>query len=156
MSISTELTTLSTNITNAYNAIQTKGGTIPTNKNTENLETAINSISSYENPLRDIISNRSSMTTVDFPSGITSIDIYAFCGCTSLKDVTLPKSLKTIKSRAFSECSSLKQISIPNSVETLEDGIFKGSPVKVTLPKILQDKIIDKFLHENSKTIEIF
>ena len=84
MSISTELTTLSTNITNAYNAIQTKGGTIPTNKNTENLETAINSIISYENSLRDIISNRSSMTTVDFPSGITSIDIYAFRGCTSL------------------------------------------------------------------------
>ena len=96
------------------------------------------------------------MKQISIPNTVTLIDNYAFCGCTSLKDVTLPKSLKTIKSRAFSECSSLKQISIPNSVETLEDGIFKGSPVKVTVPKILQDKIIDKFLHENSKTIEFF
>lgn len=36
---------MKTNITNAYNAIQAKGGTIPTKKNLENLSTAINSIS---------------------------------------------------------------------------------------------------------------
>ena len=45
MSIASELTNLSTNITNAYDAINTKGGTIPANKNTANLATAINSIS---------------------------------------------------------------------------------------------------------------
>ena len=45
MSIASELTKLETDITNAYSAIQTKGGTIPSNKNTENLSTAINSIS---------------------------------------------------------------------------------------------------------------
>lgn len=45
MSIATALTKLETDITNAYDAVQTKGGTIPTNKNTNNLSTAINSIS---------------------------------------------------------------------------------------------------------------
>lgn len=45
MSIASNLTKLETDITNAYNAINTKGGTIPSNKNTENLSTAINSIS---------------------------------------------------------------------------------------------------------------
>lgn len=45
MSIASELTKLETDITNAYDAIQTKGGTIPSNKNTENLSTAISSIS---------------------------------------------------------------------------------------------------------------
>lgn len=45
MSIATSLTKLETDITNAYNTINTKGGTIPSNKNTENLSTAINSIS---------------------------------------------------------------------------------------------------------------
>lgn len=45
MSIATALTKLETDITSAYNAVQTKGGTIPTNKNTNNLSTAINSIS---------------------------------------------------------------------------------------------------------------
>lgn len=45
MSIASELTKLETDITNAYNAINTKGGTIPINKNTNNLATAISSIS---------------------------------------------------------------------------------------------------------------
>jgi hypothetical protein len=45
MSIATELTALSTNITSAYTALEDKGATIPTNKNTENLATAIESIS---------------------------------------------------------------------------------------------------------------
>ena len=45
MSIASKLTKLETDITNAYDAVQIKGGTIPSNKNTENLSTAINSIS---------------------------------------------------------------------------------------------------------------
>ena len=46
MSITSELTKLETDITNAYDAVQIKGGTIPTDKNTNNLSTAINSIPS--------------------------------------------------------------------------------------------------------------
>ena len=45
MAIADTINSMKTNITNAYNAIQTKGGTVPTNKNLENLSTAINSIS---------------------------------------------------------------------------------------------------------------
>lgn len=45
MAIADTINSMKTNITNAYNAIQTKGGTIPTNKNLVNLSTAINSIS---------------------------------------------------------------------------------------------------------------
>ena len=44
MSIATQLTKLETDITNAYSAVNTKGGTIPSSKNTNNLSTAINSI----------------------------------------------------------------------------------------------------------------
>ena len=45
MAIADTINSMKTNITNAYNAIQTKGGTIPMNKNLANLSTAINSIS---------------------------------------------------------------------------------------------------------------
>ena len=45
MAIADTINSMKTNITNAYNAIQTKGGRIPTNKNLKNLSTAINSIS---------------------------------------------------------------------------------------------------------------
>ena len=44
MAIADTINSMKTNITYAYNAIQTKGGTVPTNKNLENLSTAINSI----------------------------------------------------------------------------------------------------------------
>ena len=44
MAISDRLTKLSTDITSAYSVINTKGGTIPSHKNTDNLATAINSI----------------------------------------------------------------------------------------------------------------
>ena len=125
MSISTELTTLSTNITNAYNAIQTKGGTIPTNKNTENLETAINSISSYENSLRDIISNRASMTSVDFPSGITSIGNYAFCSCAKLALTSLPSGITSIGNYAFNDCRSLALTSLPSGITSIDGYAFR-------------------------------
>lgn len=46
MSIATELEALNTNIKNAYDAIDTKGGTIPQNKNMVNLPTSIASIPS--------------------------------------------------------------------------------------------------------------
>ena len=45
MAIADTINSMKTNITNAYNTIQTKGGTVPTNKNLANLSTAINSIS---------------------------------------------------------------------------------------------------------------
>ena len=48
MSISSNLTKLTTDITNAYTSINNKGGTIPANKNTNNLSTAIDSIEVIE------------------------------------------------------------------------------------------------------------
>lgn len=44
MAISTELTKLNTNILNAYTKVGEKGGTVPANKNTSNLSSAIDSI----------------------------------------------------------------------------------------------------------------
>ena len=46
MSVADRLNKLSTDITNAYTSINNKGGTIPANKNTNNLSTAIDSIQS--------------------------------------------------------------------------------------------------------------
>lgn len=50
MAIADKLTKLSTDITNAYTAIDNKGGTIPANKNTDNLASAIGSISTGTTP----------------------------------------------------------------------------------------------------------
>ncbi len=48
MSVADRLNKLSTDITNAYTSIESKGGTIPSNKNTNNLSTAIDSIEVIE------------------------------------------------------------------------------------------------------------
>lgn len=50
MAIADKLTKLATDITNAYDAIDDKGGTIPANKNTDNLENAIRSIQTGATP----------------------------------------------------------------------------------------------------------
>ena len=44
MSIASELQTLQTNMTNAYNAISSAGGTVPASQNLDNLATAIATI----------------------------------------------------------------------------------------------------------------
>lgn len=48
MSVADRLNKLTTDITNAYTSIENKGGTIPANKNTNNLSTAIDSIEVIE------------------------------------------------------------------------------------------------------------
>ena len=54
MSVASQLEQLETDITNAYSAINTKGGTIPAYKNTNNLATAISSIPSGGGGQQDI------------------------------------------------------------------------------------------------------
>ena len=68
MSIASELTALSTNISNAYDAINTKGGTLPANKNTANLANAIDSIPSGGggNVVNAVIANyKATASTID-------------------------------------------------------------------------------------------
>ena len=54
MSVASQIEQLETDITNAYSAINTKGGTIPAHKNTNNLSTAISSIPSGGGGQQDI------------------------------------------------------------------------------------------------------
>ena len=41
MAISNVIESMTTNLSNAYSSVVTKGGTVPTNKNMENLSTAL-------------------------------------------------------------------------------------------------------------------
>ena len=61
------------------------------------------------------------ITSVNFPSGIESIDSYSFNKCIGLTSVTIPNSVTSIGDYAFYHCNGLTSITIPNSVTSIGD-----------------------------------
>ena len=70
--------------------------------------------------------NCSGLTSVTFPSSVTSIGEYAFSGCSGLTSVTIPSSVTSIGGAAFSRCSGLTSITIPSSVTSIGSSAFEG------------------------------
>jgi len=78
----------------------------------------------------------STLTSIEIPASVETIEASAFKGCSSLATVTFEQgsNLKTIGGGyssesyygAFSGCSTLTSIEIPASVETIEASAFKG------------------------------
>ena len=73
-----------------------------------------------ENAFRD----RTELTSVTIPDGVTYIVDCAFFGCTLLETVTIPNSVTDICWRAFYDCVSLKEVTIPASVTNIQDYAF--------------------------------
>lgn len=64
MSVAEKINSIKEHVTNAYTAISKKNGTIPTNKNIENLESAINSIASAKEEVADTITIKANGTNI--------------------------------------------------------------------------------------------
>ena len=71
--------------------------------------------------------NNSTITTVRFTEGITSIGEYAFYNCSALKQVELPASLDSIGAMAFYDCDALTEITIPESITYIKSSAFDKS-----------------------------
>lgn len=65
------------------------------------------------------------LTSVVIPEGVEAIPRFLFDSCTALTDVTLPSTLKSIGAEAF-EATGLEEITIPESVTTIESSVFKN------------------------------
>lgn len=125
MSIATELQDLNDNILDAYTAIGNKGGTVPAQKNTANLDTAIGSIPAAPEtyiPLEvesGILRKSGETSTWSAPNTATSIDkyglAYAFYNCINLTSVDL-SSITSIGDYgmqfAFGYCSDLSSVDL--------------------------------------------
>ncbi|MBO7417769.1 MAG: leucine-rich repeat domain-containing protein [Bacteroidaceae bacterium] len=60
------------------------------------------------------------ITSINIPSGVTSIGERAFQSCSSLTSITIPSGVTSIGGVAFNGCSSLTSITIPNSVTSID------------------------------------
>ena len=76
------------------------------------------------------------ITNLIIPNSVTSIENYAFEGCSGLTSVTIPNSVTSIGKEAFEGCSGLTSVTIPNSVTSIGGGAFNGCSglTSVTIP----------------------
>ena len=146
MAVSNELNTLKANISNAYNAIQAKGGTIPTNKNTQNLSDAINTIQGggggTDYFVDSIIVGRYKVTEliktippITVGSQLTEISAM-FSDCSALETVPLfDTSHITHMQDMFSRCKRLKTVPLfDTSHVTNIGGMFSNCLSLITIP----------------------
>ena len=66
------------------------------------------------------------MTSLTLPSSVTSIDAYAFQGCSGLTSLTLPSSVTSVGGSAFEGCSGLINLTLPSSVTSIGKWAFEG------------------------------
>ena len=101
---------------------------------------------SYPDRYHGVFSDCSSLTSIEIPASVETIEKESFKGCLSLLSVMFEDGalLKTISSQAFMECKKLIAIEIPANVETIEYEAFKrcSSLATVTFEKGSQLKTI--------------
>ena len=68
----------------------------------------------------------SSLTSITIPEGVTSIGETTFWGCSGLTSITIPESVTSIGGYAFYGCSGLTSITIPESVTSIGDEAFRS------------------------------
>ena len=182
MSVADQISALRTNLSNAYDAIETAGGTVPQNKNAANLATAVATISGggsannnwsevmsgqssalYDNDitaLRDSALNRGNLnigylTSVSFPN-VTTAGQAALQGQTALTQASMP-SLTTLPKNLFTRCSQLATVDLPFSSYTgIPDTVFSVCALTAVPPMPLVRSIgIQSFYECDMPKIDI-
>lgn len=85
-----------------------------------------------------VFKNSTSLLSIVFENGRTTIPIGVCQGCTGLNSVTLPDTLDLIGSSAFDGCTALRTINFPSSLRYIDMYVFTGSGLtSVTFPSSL-------------------
>ena len=88
----------------------------------------------------EAFSSCTSLTSVELPVGLKTLEGGAFGWCDNLESVMLPNSLSTIEYNAFYSCDKLSGVTIPDSVTSIGDWAF----AETSLTEIfISDKVTD-------------
>ncbi len=90
---------------------------------------------------QEMFKGNTTLTSVELPKGLTTINSDDFDGCTALTSVTFPEGLTTISSDAFKGCTALTSATLPESLTTIGSDAFNGCTAltTATLPKNLEE-----------------
>ena len=116
MAISDELTRIQTAKADIKASIEAKGVTVPSDALIDTYSDYVDEIQTgggggqAEQDLIDLIER--DITSINIPSGTTTIGDYAFYYCTGLTNVTIPDSVTSIGNNAFVGCSGLTSITV--------------------------------------------
>lgn len=99
----------------------------------------------------------SGVTSVNIPSGVTSIGSNTFKDCSKLEFVTISGNITSIGTNAFQNCVSLKAIDLPDSLKTINSTAFSGCVLleDVTLPAGLTSLAASSFASTAVKSVVI-
>ena len=125
MAISDELTRIQTAKADIKASIEAKGVTIPSSALINQYADYVDQIQTGGGGNEDLIDLiERDITTLNIPSGTTSIGNYAFYYCNRLTSVTIPNSVTSIGEYAFYSCTGLTSVTIPNSVTSIGNYAF--------------------------------
>ena len=125
---------------------------VPTLSGTVIIPSGVTTINGYAfSELRDV-------DEFVLPEGVTTIGEFAFNKC-AYADVNIPSTVRVISKSAFYDCSFYgnRDIVIPEGVERIEDGIFYGCSFieSVDIPNTVTYLGNQSFAYTNLKSVEI-
>lgn len=89
----------------------------------------------------------SSLSEIEFGTGLKTLTNGAFSTCTSLKSITLPDSITTVQTMAFYDCTALEEVTFGSGTTWIARYVFVNCPAltRVTLPE-------GNWYHSSSRT----
>ncbi|MDE6656567.1 MAG: leucine-rich repeat domain-containing protein, partial [Anaeroplasmataceae bacterium] len=93
------------------------------------------------------------LSTLEFPSTITTIGPEAFKNCLSLTFITLPANLVSLEAEAFNNCDSLVSIVIPSKLDDIGLSVFVGCDNLTSV--LFTNKIVGQKMFEGCNSLRI-
>ncbi|MBQ7584370.1 MAG: leucine-rich repeat protein, partial [Lachnospiraceae bacterium] len=97
---------------------------------------------------------KSGITDVSLPSGISSLPKYCFRYCDFLESVTVPGNVKKLDNCCFQYCKSLKTVTIGAGVAEIGQNSFEGCPALETLSMPSSLKKIGSYAFRSCSRLE--